>query len=232
MIFEEQSYSYGQSDRSFIAKVYAWMCVALAITSGTAGYIAHVPALLTYIMEQPFLLLFVFLAQLGLVIVLSSMLNRLSFFTALVLFIIYAISMGVSLSLIFYVYTFSSIVSTFMVASGMFGGMALYGYFTKTDLMKMGNIAIMVLWGLILAMFINMFFQNAWMDYIISIIGVALFSILTAVDSQRLKEIGRRLLGDEQTRNKAALVGALMLYLDFINLFLFLLRFTGNSRNQ
>lgn len=232
MIFEEQSYIYGQSGRSFISKVYAWMCVALAITSFTAWYIAHVPALLNYIMEQPFLLFFVFLAQLGLVIALSAMLNKLSFFTALVLFIIYAISMGVSLSLIFYVYTFSSIVSTFIITSGMFGGMALYGYFTGTDLMKIGNIAIMVLLGLILAMFINMLFQNAWVDYVISIIGVALFSILTAIDSQRLKEIGRRLLGDAQTRNKAAIVGALTLYLDFINLFLFLLRFTGNSRNQ
>ncbi len=114
----------------------------------------------------------------------------------------------------------------------MFGGMAIYGYFTKADLTGMRNIAIMVLWGMILSLFVNMFLQSQWFDYAISMVGVVIFSLLTAADTQKIKALSQRLMTDEDTRNKIAILGALTLYLDFINLFLFLLRFTGSRRSQ
>lgn len=231
-MFEEQRYVYDNRYSNFIAQVYSWMCAALAVTAVTAWYVASTSTLINRIIEQPWLLLLIFIGQLGLVFVLSSMLEKMSFVSAIVLFLIYAVSLGITMSLILRMYTLASIGSTFLVTSGMFGGMALYGYMTKTDLTKAQNISIMILWGMILAMLINLYFQSIWFDYLISFIGVIIFALLTAADTQKLKSFGQRFLGDEQQKEKAAILGALMLYLDFINLFLFLLRFTGNRRDQ
>ena len=231
-MFEEQGYVYGYAQSNFMAKVYGWMCIALAVTASTAWYVALTPAFFYRVKDQPFLLLLIFIVQLGLVVVLSAMLHKMNYITAIILFMVYAVSLGITMSLLLREFTLPSIASTFVVTSGMFGGMALYGYFTRADLTQVRNISVMVLWGLILSMLVNLFLQSFWFDYIISMVGVVIFSLLTAADTQKLKALGQRLLGDNQTRNKAALLGALMLYLDFINLFLFLLRFTGSQRNQ
>ncbi len=231
-MFEEQGYVFEYAQSNFMAKVYGWMCAALAVTAGTAWYVASTPAFFNRVMEQPFLLLLIFIAQLGLVVALSAMLHKMNYIMAIILFMVYALSLGITMSLILRGFTLPSIASTFVITSGMFGGMALFGYFTRSDLTRVRNISIMVLWGLILSMLVNLFFQSFWFDYIISMVGVVIFSLLTAADTQKIKALEHRLIADNQTRNKAAVLGALMLYLDFINLFLFLLRFTGRQRNQ
>jgi FtsH-binding integral membrane protein len=231
-MFEEQRYVYQYGYSNFIAQVYSWMCVALAVTAATAWYVASTPAFAHRIIEQPWLLIVIFIAQLGLVIALSALLEKINLVSAIVLFLVYAVSLGVTTSLILSMYTLASIGSTFLITSGMFGGMALYGYFTKTDLTKVQNVSIMILWGMILSMLVNLFLKSVWFDYVVSMVGVVIFALLTAADTQKLKTFGQRFLADEQTQGKAAILGALMLYLDFINLFLFLLRFTGNRREQ
>jgi FtsH-binding integral membrane protein len=231
-MFNQEAYTYPYEQSNFMAKVYGWMCAALAVTALTAWYVVSTPIFLHRIIEQPWLLLAIFLAQLALVFVLGAMLNRMSYPVAVVLFFVYAMSVGITLSLIIQAYTLASLFSTFIVTSGMFGGMALYGYVTKTDLGALRNVLTMMLWGLILAMVVNMFFQRQWFDYAVSMVGVIIFSLLTAVDTQKIKDLGLRLTTDTQTRAKAAVLAALVLYLDFLNLFLFLLRFTGNRREQ
>jgi len=231
-MFNQEVYTYSYEQSHFMAKVYGWMCAALAVTAATAWYVASTPIFMHRIIEQPWLLLLIFLAQLALVFVLGAMRDRLSYPVAILLFFVYAMSVGVTLSLIIQAYTLASLFSTFIVTSGMFGGMALYGYVTRTDLGAMRNILIMMLWGLILAMLVNMYFQRMWFDYAISLVGVVIFSLLTAVDVQKIKELGFSLTADTNTRAKAAVSAALVLYLDFLNLFLFLLRFTGNRREQ
>lgn len=229
-MFQEQSYSYPQTN--FMVKVYGWMCTALAITAATAWYVASSPAFFRRVTEQPLWLLLILFAQLALVVILSAMIDRISYATAIALFVVYAISLGVTMSLILQMYTLVSVASTFIVTSCMFGGMALYGYMTRSDLTRMQNILVMIMWGMIVAMLVNLFFKSMWFDYVVSMVGVVVFALLTAADTQKIKQLGDRLLADQQTRAKASLLGALTLYLDFINLFLFLLRFTGNRRQQ
>lgn len=229
-MFQEQSYSYVQTN--FMVKVYAWMCVALAITAATAWYVASTPAFYMRIAQQPLWLLLIFFVQLALVVAISTMLNKISYPVAIALFVVYAVSMGITMSLILQMYTLVSIGSTFLVTSAMFGGMALYGYMTRSDLARMQSVLIMIVWGLIVAMLVNMFLKSMWFDYVVSMVGVVVFALLTAADTQKIKQLGDRLLADRQTQAKVSLLGALTLYLDFINLFLFLLRFTGNRRQQ
>ena len=164
-------------------------------------------------------------------IYLSARINSISFTKATVMFIIYSILNGATLASIFLVYTMSSIASTFFVAAGTFGVMALYGYITKSDLTRIGNICLMALIGLIIATLVSMFWQNSMLQMIITYVGVILFVGLTAYDSQKIK---RLLTADsievtEETQ-KIALLGALTLYLDFINLFLYLLRLLGDRK--
>lgn len=231
-MFGQFGYVQERAQANFMYKVYAWMCVALAVTAVTAWYVAASTSFFAIIIAHPFALLAIFLAQLALVVVLSGMIDRMSFSTAIVLFIIYAISLGLSMSLIFRAYTLPSLATTFIITSGMFGGMALYGYFTRADLTRIGSISMMALWGVILALLVNLFFQSMWFDYLISMVGVAIFSLLTAVDIQKIKVISERYISNDEDYKKVTILGALTLYLDFINLFLFLLRFTGSRRNQ
>jgi FtsH-binding integral membrane protein len=204
----------------------------LAITAGTAYYVASVPAIFNYMYTHSFLVIGLMIVQLGLVFVISMFINRMSFMTALVLFLLYAATLGVTLSSIFYVYTEGSILSTFLTTACMFGAMSAYGYFTKADLTSMGNMSMMVLFGLIIAMVVNMFLKSAQFDYILSGIGVVIFVLLTAYDTQKIKQFARPMLVEHEMIGKVTLLGALMLYLDFINLFLFLLRFMGNRRES
>jgi hypothetical protein len=147
------------------------------------------------------------------------------------LFVVYAILMGMSLSFIFLIYELGSIASTFLITAGMFGAMALLGYTTKTDLTKFGSILIMGLVGIIIASIVNLLiFQSSMMDYVISLLGVLIFTGLTAYDVQKLKRMGSTIDQSSELSRKLTIMGALTLYLDFINLFLFLLRFLGNRR--
>lgn len=215
---------------SFIYLVYGWMAFALSITAASAYYISVNPAMHNYLFSSPGLPMLLFAAQIGLVIALSAMIEKLSYATAITLFVVYAATLGVTLSTIFFVYTMESIYATFAVSAGTFGIMALYGYFTKTDLTAIGSFVLMALWGLILGLVINIFLQNAMMDFVLSGIGVLLFTALTAYDMQRIKQLANTMIPDEQMRSKVALIGALTLYLDFINLFLYMLRFMGKRK--
>jgi uncharacterized protein len=225
-------YEFDQRVSSFMAGVYGWMGCALAITAGTAYYVASVPAIFTYIYTHSYIVIGLFIVQIGLVIAIQAMINRISFITALVMFLLYSAVLGVTLSSIFYVYTESSILSTFLTTALMFGAMSAYGYFTKADLTSMGNMSMMVLFGLVIAMVVNMFLKSEQFDYILSGIGVVVFVLLTAYDTQKIKQFARPLLVEHEMIGKVTLLGALMLYLDFINLFLFLLRFMGNRREN
>lgn len=226
------SYEFEQRVSSFMAGVYGWMGCGLAITAATAYYVASVPAIFTYIYTHQGVLIGLFIAQLAFVFALVLFLNRIAFVTALVFFLLYAITLGITLSSIFYVYTEGSIISTFLTTACMFGVMSLYGYVTKANLTSVGNMSLMVLIGLIIGMLINMFLKSPQFDYILSGIGVVVFVLLTAYDTQKIKQLARPMFTDPELVRKLTLLGALTLYLDFINLFLFLLRFMGNRREQ
>lgn len=221
-----------QTMSQFIYRVYGWMALALSVTAVVAYYVAASPALIDLVARNPFVLIGMFVAQLALVLVLSMLLLRISFAVAFALFMLYAASLGVTLSLLFVTYEITSLYATFAVTAGMFGALCLYGYFTRADLTSIGNIALMALFGLILAMLVNMFIQSSAFDMVISAIGVILFSALTAYDAQKIKLLAQQLNADKETMNKVAVIGALTLYLDFVNLFLFLLNFMGKRRQD
>ena len=215
---------------ALMRKVYTWMALALVITGFTAYGVAHSPALMAMIFGNQILFWGLIIAELALVFIVSGMINRLSLATATLLFILYSIINGATLASIFAVYSMSVIGQTFLVTAGTFGAMAVYGYFTKKDLTSWGRLLLMALIGLIIAGIVNLFLHNSTMDLIVSGIGVLVFVGLTAYDSQKIKHM---LLMQEdmgETAQKVALMGALSLYLDFINLFLYLLRFMGRDR--
>jgi FtsH-binding integral membrane protein len=212
--------------------VYAWMAAALTTSAAVAYYVAHTPALFAFIYHNIAVCVGLLILQVAILSILSINIMRMSFTTAVVLFISYAVSMGAGLSFVVYLFTMSSISTTFLTTAGMFGGMAVYGYFTKTDLTSMGNFAIMVLLGLFLSMTVNMWFRNPAFDLMISAIGVLVFCALTASDVQKIKQMAYELITDEETLGKVTLICALQLYLNFINLFLFLLRFLGKRRQD
>lgn len=225
-------YELNQRVSSSMSGVYGWMSCALAITAAISYYVAHTPAIFMYLQTHTGIMVGLILAQLGLVIAITFFVTRISFITALILFLLYAASLGLTLSSIFYVYTEISILTTFVTTAGMFGAMSLYGYVTKTDLTSIGNMSFMILIGLIIGIFINMFLKNEQFDFILSGVGVIVFVLLTAADTQKIKQFMRPMLINEEMLSKITLLGALILYLDFINLFLFLLRFMGNRREQ
>jgi len=211
-------------------RIYAWMCAALVITAAVAYYVSMTPSVFLFIHKNPVSLIVLFIAQLALVVAISGFINKLNVASAIGLFLLYAATVGLTLSVIFMVYTMTSIFTTFIVTSLMFGSMALYGYVTKRDLTSLGSILFMALIGLILAGLVNLWFKSAAFDFVLSGIGVIIFTLLTAYDVQKLKYMIQELNGDRETTSKIAIVGALTLYLDFINLFLFLLRIMGRQK--
>lgn len=222
--FENNKVVYTYEDSAanvMLRKVYLWMTLALCITGLTAYYVAE------NVMLEVGAFYGCLIAELVLVIALSHFIDKLSAAVATVMFVLYSVLNGVTLSVLFAVYTESSIASTFFITAGTFASMALYGYFTKKDLTKIGNILYMALFGMLIALVVNMFLGNEMLDYIVSFIGVLVFTGLTAYDTQKAKEA---LYGQEenQTTSKVAVLFALELYLDFINIFLYLLRFFGN----
>ncbi len=221
--------------RNFVANVFAWMGIALAITAFTAYYFVSNENLIFSLINQEtggFTTLgwVVMLSPLGFVLAMSMGFQRFSTGTLALLFGAYSILMGASLSFILLIYTSASVFKTFAVTAGMFGVMSFVGYTTKTDLTKFGSLMFMGLIGLIIASLVNIFLRSGTMDYIISFIGVLVFTGLTAYDVQKLKRIGAGLQYGAQASGKLVIMGALSLYLDFINLFLFLLRFLGDRR--
>jgi len=231
MQFPEYPYPQEESSVNFMYKVYGYMSLALAVTAAVAYFVFQNPVMYAYVKSSPWLLIGMFFLQLVLVIVLSAAIMKLSFFSAFLLFMVYAVSVGITFSFLFEVYTESSIYATFLVTSLMFGATCLYGYFTKADLTSIGSFGFMALIGLIIGGVVNIFLKSTMFDFILSACGVVVFTLLTAYDAQKIKELGYKLIGSPSTRKKVAISGALTLYLDFINLFLYLLRFFGR-RNE
>lgn len=228
---EHPGYIKQSSLSDIMYRVYGWMTGALLITGATAYVASNSETFLMTLMKNPMLWLMLALVQLGLVIGISAGLNRMSLTTALTLFFVYSFLNGLTLSALFFVYTYESIALAFFITAGMFGAMSIYGYVTRADLSGMGSILFMGLIGLIIALVVNMFLRSAQFDFIISIAGVFIFTLLTAFDVQRIKQMAQTMIADQETQGKVALMGALALYLDFINLFIYLLRLMGSRRD-
>jgi FtsH-binding integral membrane protein len=225
--------------RAYMLRVYNYMLVGLGLTGGVAWLTANTPLMnVFYNVEQtgngvvahPNMLGWIAMfAPLGLVLLLSMRIQKMSFAAAQMTFWGYAAVMGVSLSTILLLYTGTSVAMTFFVTAGAFGAMSLYGYTTGRDLTGMGSFLMMGLIGLILASVAGMFFHSSQLQFVISVLGVLIFTGLTAYDSQNIKNM--YYVGDDgEMAGKKAIMGSLRLYLDFVNLFLFLMRFMGNRR--
>jgi uncharacterized protein len=213
---------------AFISKVYAFMAGALAITAIIAFYTSQSQTLMATIHGNRALFFGLLIAEFGLVIFLSARINKMSYSTAAFMFVLYSALNGLTLSFVFAYFTTGSLTSTFVATAGTFGAMSLLGYYTKKDLTKFGGIMRMALVGLIIATVVNMFWANSQLYWITTYIGVLIFVGLTAYDTQKIKRIGAQLDIATEQGKKVAILGALTLYLDFINLFLLLLRFMGN----
>lgn len=218
------------AEQSFVLRVYWWMTLGLAITGVVAMATAQTPSLVGAIFGNPALLIGLLVGELVLVVALSAAINRLSPAVAMAMFVVYAGLNGLTLSILFLVYTQASLTSTFFVTAGTFGAMSVYGYTTKRDLTSLGSICLMGLFGLILASVVNLFLHNGTVYWIVTYGGILIFVGLTAYDTQKIKEIGLTIGPDGGLQQKAAVLGALRLYLDFINLFLLLLRLLGRRR--
>ncbi|KNC08818.1 membrane protein [Klebsiella sp. RIT-PI-d] len=217
--------------QTYMAQVYGWMTCGLLLTAFVAWYSANTPAVLMFVFSSKITFFGLIIAQLALVFVLSGLVHKLSAAMATTLFMLYSALTGLTLSSIFVVYTYSSIASTFVVTAGMFGAMSLYGYTTKRDLSGLGNMLFMGLIGIILASLVNFWLKSEALMWAVTYIGVVIFVGLTAYDTQKLKRIGEQIdTRDSSMLRKYSILGALTLYLDFINLFLMLLRIFGNRR--
>ena len=227
--------SFGSADvrdvrvTAFLSKVYGWMFLGLLRTAGTAVVVASSPTLIETLILNRILFWILLFAQLGLVFYLSARVNKVSPVTAAALFMLYSTMVGVTSSIIFLIYTGASIVSAFVIAGGMFGAMAVFGTLTKRSLAGIGQFMFMGLIGLILASIVSFFWFSDVLMFVINVVGVLVFTGLTAWDAQRLKQMAVAL--PDGRVGSYAVVGALSLYLDFINLFFFILRLMGGRRN-
>lgn len=216
----------------FVKNVYAWMAGGLGVTALTSVMVMRSEAVLAALVLNPILFYGLIFAELGLVIWLSGWIHRMSVSTASYAYLAYSVLNGLTLSVVFLRYTPSSVAIAFTVAAAMFGSAAVYGTVTKRDLTGVGAFAGMALWGLIIATIVNIFLQSRAFDYVVSYVGVVIFTILAAYDAQKVKEMGYHAAGaGEAALSRYAIIGALALYLDFINIFLFLLRIFGSSRD-
>ncbi len=214
----------------FMRGVYGWMCGGLAITAAVAWFVSSSPALVRAIFGNRAVFWVLALAQLGIVFALSARVERMAASTATMLFAVYSALTGVTLSSILLVFTGESVFTTFLVTAGMFGALAAYGTVTRRDLSGVGQFLFMGLIGLVLASLVGIFWHNDGLQFMISCVGVLVFAGLTVYDAQRLKELA--FATSAGPTPGTTIVGALALYLDFINLFLFLLRFLGNRRDE
>ena len=224
---QERERTMGLAFGTLMRKVYTWMALALVITGFAAYYVADSGFVFT-LFNNSALLWGLIIAELALVIGLSAAINKLSLTVATVMFLIYSVINGITLSSIFLVYEMSSIATVFFITAATFGGMALYGYSTKKDLSAIGKFLLMGLIGIIIASLVNIFLvKSSGFDLLLSYAGVLIFAGLTAYDTQKIKEMCMSAEYADATAQKMALLGALSLYLDFINLFLYLLRIFG-----
>ena len=214
---------------AFLRGVYGWMSAGLAITAVTAWLVAATPSLVYAIATNRLLFWAIVIAQLGIVFGLSARVQHLAPSTASLLFIVYSALTGLTMSVILLAFTGESVATTFMVTAGMFGALAFYGTVTRRDLSGLGSFLFMGLIGVVLASIVGLFWQNDALQFVISFIGVIVFTGLTVYDAQRLKAMALATPGG--AIGSYQVVGALSLYLDFVNLFLFLLRFTGSRRD-
>lgn len=217
--------------RTLMGKVYLWMTLALAVTGLTSLYVASSPGLVQSIFASRGTFWLLVIAELALVFILSARIMKISFSTAGIMFALYSVLNGVTMSFIFIAYTSTSIATAFFVTAGMFAAMSFIGFVTKKDLSSFGSFFTMALIGLIIASVVNIFLNSSVMYWIITYVGVLLFVGLTAYDTQKIKQMLIE-YGDEvnDSTQKLALIGSLSLYLDFINLFLYILRLFGNNK--
>ena len=216
----------------YMRQVYQWMTAGLAVTTVVAYAVASSPAVQAAIFGNTIVLILMLVAQFGLVIALSAAVHKMSGGTATGLFLLYSALTGATLSSIFVIYPIASITNAFLVTTGTFLAMTVYGTVTKRDLTAMGSFLFMGLIGIVIAMVVNIFLKSAMMDFVVSCLGVLIFTGLTAYDTQKLRRFGESAPLDDATAvRRGAILGALTLYLDFINLFLMLLRLFGGNRN-
>ncbi len=217
-------------EADFMQKVYLWMTFALTLTGFVAYRTTQSEFLLELIFSSSFGFIGLILAELALVFWISSGIQRMSSNMAIGLFLLYSVLNGMTLSVLLIAYTGASVASTFFITAGMFGAMSIYGYTTKQDLSSWGNLLFMALFGLILASVVNIFLQSSGLYWLISYIGVLVFVGLTAYDTQKIKQLAAQVIVESEVGRKVAILGALTLYLDFINMFIFMLRILGNRR--
>lgn len=229
--FNNDNRSYVSMAEGFMSKVYGWMTAGLCLTAGASYALSPSvnPALFQAVL--PYLMVFA-LIQFGLAMYFSFAWKTSNFVTLAAIFIVYSLLTGVVLAPLAYIYTGESLFQVFLIAAAMFGTMAVYGTVTKSDLSSMRNILMMALIGLIIASLINMFLQSAQFNMLIACVGVGAFSLLTAYDVQMLRRLGHQAVGTQEEVNKIALMGALSLYLNVINLFIYLLQLFGKKRNN
>ena len=218
----EQELSMSAAFPILMRKVYVWMTLALVITGVTAYGVATSPGLMMAIATNKLLFWGLIIAEFGLVVAISAAINKLSLTTATLLFVLYSVINGATLSFIFAIYTMSSIASVFFITAGTFAVMAVIGYTTKKDLTSMGKILFMALIGIIIATIVNIFLKSTGLQMIVSYLGVLIFVGLTAYDSQKIKQMLLMAPDAGEGAQKIALLGALSLYLDFVNLFIYL----------
>jgi FtsH-binding integral membrane protein len=216
---------------TLMRRVFLWMTAGLLVT-GLVSYGVHlVPALQHAVATNSLVILLLVLAQFGLVLYLNFGLRSMSAETAVAAYLGYSVLTGMTLSVLLLLFTPASLALTFFVCAGMFATMALYGYFTRSDLSGMGTYLLMGLVGLVIAGLVNMFLHSSSMDFVISIIGVIIFTLLTAYDVQMVRNMGMVMLGNDEEMTKVSIICSLKLYLDFVNLFLYLLRFFGQKKD-
>lgn len=226
--FQRERVAVASSD--FFRRVYNWMGGGLLLTGLVAFFTAASPAMLQLVFGNRLVFYALVIAELGLVVALSGAINRLSAVNATLLFLLYSALSGVTFSVIFLSYTRASIASTFFVTAGTFGAMSVYGHVTKRDLTSWGSFLFMGLIGVVLASLVNLFLHSPAVYWISTCCGILVFVGLTAYDTQKIKALAWQGFGNEESEKKAAIIGALQLYLDFINLFLLLLRFSDRRR--
>lgn len=213
---------------TLIRSVYIWMCTALLLTGATATLVAGSPRIMEIVFSSNIFFWGLLIAQFGLVWAISAKVNTFSLPTLSGLFMLYSVLTGVTFSVFFLAFTAESIASTFFITAGTFAAMSLYGYFTKSDLTKLGNLMLMALIGIIIASVVNIFLKSEMMYWIVTYVGVLVFIGLIAYDTQKIKALAYA--NDNEHTQKLAICGALSLYLDFINLFIMLLRIFGQRK--
>lgn len=223
---------YAVMAEGFMTKVYGWMCVGLAISAGVAYYIMSNVMLLQKIVSNFWLMAGLSIVSFGLILMMSFAFAKMSYAAVVASFLSFTVLQGITLTPVLLQYTQTSVATVFLISSLMFLGMALYGTFTKADLSSMGNILLMGLWGLIVCGLVNIFFQNSLFQTMISACGVGIFAMLIAYDVQMLRRLSQQVMMTPQDAGKFAVIGALNLYLNMINLFLYLLQLFGDKEKK